>query len=153
MSAAAHHASPDHIPHVTPLPIYMKTFGTLMVLTVITVGASYVNLGTTVNLIIAVIIATIKASVVGAFFMHLATDSRFNLVVFASSVVFLGIFVGFTMLDTSARGMHEPKRRERVPVVTAADGKTKSFDPWHQATPVTSVTAAPAAGAPAPATK
>ncbi len=52
------HGGPDHVPHVTPLPTYLKTFGALRVLTVITVGASYVDLGTSVNLAIAIFIAT-----------------------------------------------------------------------------------------------
>ena len=139
----AHHASPDHVPHITPLSTYMKTFATLLVLTVITVGVSYVDLGTTVNLAIAVIIATIKASVVAAFFMHLAADTRFNSIVFASSVVFLGIFVGFTMLDTSARGMYEPIKKNRVQV-TYGPNNTRTWDPFAAA-PASSATAMPAA--------
>ena len=138
----AHHASPDHVPHVTPLSTYMKTFATLMVLTVITVGVSYINLGTTVNLAIAVIIATIKASTVAAFFMHLAVDSRFNSVAFASSVVFLAIFVGFTMLDTTARGMYEPWEKNRVQV-TYGPNNTRTWDPF--AVPAAPATAVPAA--------
>ena len=98
------HAGPDHVPHVSPLSLYLKTFGALMVLTVITVGASYIDLGTSVNLAVAIIIATIKATVVATFFMHLITDSKFHAIALVSSVVFLAIFVGFTMLDTTARG-------------------------------------------------
>jgi len=140
----AHHTSPDHVPHITPLSTYMKTFGTLMVLTVVTVAVSYVDLGTTVNLAIAVIIATVKASVVAAFFMHLAVDSRFNAVVFASSVVFLGIFVGFTMLDTSSRGLHDSAKKNRVQV-THGPNNTRTWDPFAKSP-------APAAsGAPTPA--
>lgn len=111
------HGGPDHVPHVTPLPTYLKTFGALMVLTVITVGASYVDLGTSVNLAIAIFIATIKATVVATFFMHLLHDSKFNAMALISSVVFLGIFVGFTMLDTTARGQYDKEQKERVPNV------------------------------------
>jgi cytochrome c oxidase subunit 4 len=110
---ASPHAGADHVPHVTPLDIYLKTFGTLMVLTVITVGASYVNLGTTVNLILALIIATIKATVVAAFFMHLAADHKFHTIVFVSGIVFLLIFVAFTMFDTEFRGKLESVERDR----------------------------------------
>jgi cytochrome c oxidase subunit IV len=143
----AHHVSPDHVPHVTPLSTYFKTFATLMVLTVVTVGVSYINLGTSANLAIAVIIATIKASTVAAFFMHLAVDSRFNSVAFASSVVFLAIFVGFTMLDTSARGMFDSAEKNRVHV-THGPNNTRTWDPFAAA-PATSATTMPAA-APAP---
>lgn len=138
--AHTHHSSPDHVPHVTPLATYLKTFGALMVLTVITVGASYVDLGTSVNLAVAILIATVKATVVAAFFMHLIHDSRYNALALISSVVFLLIFVGFTMLDTLARGAYDPSRRPRVAVVT---------DPFAAPSSAPKASAAPAAGAPA----
>jgi cytochrome c oxidase subunit IV len=138
--AHTHHASPDHVPHVTPLPTYLKTFGALMVLTVITVGASYVDLGTSVNLAIAILIATVKATVVAAFFMHLIHDSKFNALALISSVVFLLIFVGFTMLDTAARGTYDPSRRGRPAVVS---------DPFAVPTAAPKASSTPAAGAPA----
>jgi cytochrome c oxidase subunit IV len=140
--AHSHHSSPDHVPHVTPLATYLKTFGALMVLTVITVGASYVDLGTSVNLAIAILIATVKATVVAAFFMHLIHDSRYNALALISSVVFLLIFVGFTMLDTLARGAYEPSRRTRPALVT---------DPFAAPSAAPKASAAPAAGAPASA--
>jgi cytochrome c oxidase subunit 4 len=138
--AHSHHSSPDHVPHVTPLATYLKTFGALMVLTVITVGASYVDLGTSVNLAIAILIATVKATVVAAFFMHLIHDSRYNALALISSVVFLLIFVGFTMLDTAARGTYDVGRRGRPAVVS---------DPFAVPTVAPKASAAPSAGAPA----
>ena len=139
------HAGPDHVPHVSPLSLYLKTFGALMVLTVITVGASYVDLGTSVNLALAIVIATIKATVVATFFMHLITDSKFHAIALVSSVVFLAIFVGFTMLDTTARGQYDSARRGRPAVMT---------DPFAAPSAATSAapkaSAAPAAGSAAP---
>lgn len=136
------HGGPDHVPHVSPLSLYLKTFATLMVLTVATVGISYVNLGTTANLIIAVIIATIKATVVAAFFMHLAYDNKFHTIIFASALVFLAVFVTFTMFDTEWRGKAESVERDRP---------KNSMDPW--AVPTAAATAgaaaAPAGAAPA----
>ncbi len=137
--ASHEHGGPDHVPHVSPLSVYMKTFATLMVLTVITVGVSYVNLGTTANLIIAVIIATIKATIVAAFFMHLAHDNKFHTIIFASGLVFLAVFVTFTMFDTSWRGKAESVEHDRP---------KNSMDPW--AAPTTITTVGPAAGAAAP---
>jgi cytochrome c oxidase subunit 4 len=104
----AHGAGGDHVPHVLPLVDYFKTYGALLVLTVITVGASYVNLGTTLNLILAMLIATIKASVVAAIFMHLFWDQKFFAVIFSSTILFLAIFMAFTMFDTEARGVADP---------------------------------------------
>ncbi|MFO0556186.1 MAG: cytochrome C oxidase subunit IV family protein [Polyangiaceae bacterium] len=132
-----HKSSPDHVPHVTPLSIYLRTFATLVVLTAITVGVSYVDLGTAVNLTIALTIATIKASIVAAFFMHLAVDSKFNTIVFASGAIFLLIFVVFTSFDTNSRGRFDPMRGRRPPSMS---------DPF--ASPSASASAAPAAAAP-----
>jgi cytochrome c oxidase subunit 4 len=114
MSSPAHahdahgHGGGDHVPHVLPLVDYFKTYGALLVLTVITVAASYVHLGHTLNLIVAMLIATIKASVVAAIFMHLFWDQKFFAVVFSSTILFLAIFLAFTMFDTEARGVADP---------------------------------------------
>ena len=112
--AAGHaHGGPDHVPHVSPLSLYLKTFGALMLLTIITVGVSRIHLGTTTNLVIAMFIATIKATVVAALFMHLLTDKRFHTVILLSSLVFLAIFISFTMFDTNSRGRAEAIEHER----------------------------------------
>jgi len=140
----SHYHAPDHVPHVTPLSVYMKTFGTLVVLTIVTVAVSRVHLGSAVNLAVALIIATIKASVVAAMFMHLAFDHKFHTIIFISSVVFLGIFVAFTMFDTEARG-----EAERIEKSRPVDSK----DPWAKPKTLTTVVmpAAPTAAPQAPA--
>ncbi len=107
-----HHRPSKHVPHVLPLKTYFICWGALMVLTAITVGASYVDFGAA-NLIIAVVIATIKASTVALIFMHLLYDEKFNAIIIASSIIFLGIFVGFTMSDTEGRGLGEKIQGER----------------------------------------
>jgi cytochrome c oxidase subunit 4 len=84
----------------------MATWGTLMVLTIITVAASYVNFGPA-NLLIAVVIATIKATVVAAIFMHLWFDHRMHSMILGSAGLFLAIFIAFTMFDTESRGHQE----------------------------------------------
>lgn len=79
-------------------PLYVKVWIGLLILTVITVGTSYMDFGT-FNILIAMLIATVKASLVVLFFMHLYDDSRLNQVVFASSIFFLIVFVGLTGSD------------------------------------------------------
>ncbi len=147
--AHAHHG-PDHVPHVSPLSLYLKTFATLMVLTGITVGASLVNLGTSVNLLIALLIATIKASIVAAFFMHLATDQRFNALIFASSIVFLIIFVSFTAFDTMARGMFDPAKRDRPAIMTDPFAAAPTASAAASAAPAAAGSGAPAAASAKP---
>ena len=96
----------DHVPHVLPLKVYYGVFAALLVFTVLTVAVSYVDLGR-LNLFIALFVATCKALMVGAIFMHLAFDKKFNAIIFSSSLIFLAIFIGFTMFDTSYRGMSD----------------------------------------------
>ena len=48
-----------------------------MVLTVATVGVTYVDMGR-FNLVVALGVAAVKASLVGLYFMHLRYDSPFN---------------------------------------------------------------------------
>ncbi|WP_437333891.1 cytochrome C oxidase subunit IV family protein [Sorangium sp. So ce394] len=119
----------DHVPHVLPLKVYIATWLTLLVLTVVTVGASYVDLGAA-NLAIAVLIATVKASVVAFIFMHLKWDHKFHTLIFASSLIFLAIFIGFTMFDTTNRGRAEEIEAERPADWKAPfDGK-RAADNW-----------------------
>jgi cytochrome c oxidase subunit 4 len=140
--AHAHHG-PDHVPHVSPLSVYMKTFGVLIVLTAITVGVSRIDLGTSTNLLIALVIATIKASTVSAFFMHLAHDHKFHTIIFVTSVVFLLIFVIFTMADTEWRGRADATEKQR-PLVTM-----KTAEPFAKPTGLTTVPLPSAAAPPA----
>ncbi len=84
-----------------------------MVLTVITVLAYYIPIWLNVNLgianvIIAMAIATTKASLVVLYFMGLKYDKRFLAVAFLSSLIFLGLFLGFTLLDINTREDSQP---------------------------------------------
>lgn len=101
MSHDSHNQKP-HQHHVVPLPIYYSVWGTLIVLTVVTVAISYVDFGP-LNLVIAMIVATIKAGLVMAFFMGLKYDSAENSGAFLSSLVFLGIFIFFALTDVMSR--------------------------------------------------
>ena len=60
-----------HHIHVLPLSVYIGVGTALFVLTGVTIAATYVDLGGTGNLILAMLIATVKASLVVLFFMHL----------------------------------------------------------------------------------
>lgn len=87
--------------HVLPMWLLLGVLGALVVLTVVTVGVTAVDLGAQGNLIVAMIIATIKAILVMGFFMHLIWDSRFNLIAFTSSFFFVILFLSMSMLDRS----------------------------------------------------
>jgi len=89
--------------HVSSPFFLIAIFAGLIVLTVVTVAVSYVDLGVA-NLFVAMLVATMKASLVSIFFMHLAHDKPFNALVFVGAFVFLGIFISFTNDDLSTRG-------------------------------------------------
>ena len=89
--------------HVHPASTYVKIFVALVFLTLVTVGLSRIHLGD-FNFLIAVVVATIKASLVAAFFMHLKDDNRFNVLLFVGALVFMGVFFVYTMNDTQHRG-------------------------------------------------
>ena len=99
MSAHGHSEDGHDFAHPMPVPILLAVFFALVILTIITVAQSNINFGAW-DVAIVMIIATIKAILVGAFFMHLAYDKPFNILVFISSFVFVGLFVIFTIGDS-----------------------------------------------------
>jgi cytochrome c oxidase subunit 4 len=56
--------------------IYVAVFGALMMLTLITVTVSYLHLSTPLTIAVALLIATIKGSLVAAYFMHLISERK-----------------------------------------------------------------------------
>lgn len=93
-----------HEHHIMPLSIYMAVYATLLVLTVATVGVSYLGLPSTPSLMVAMAVALVKASLVAAYFMHLRYDTRFNVFMFLATFWFGGSFFLFTFIDLSSRG-------------------------------------------------
>lgn len=93
--------------HVSSWQLYVGILIALMVLTALTVGISFIHLGK-LNLMVAVFIATIKASLVVTYFMHLKHDNRFNALVFLSSMFFVAIFLIYTFNDTNRRAKVDP---------------------------------------------
>lgn len=75
----------------------------LFALTALTVGAYRVRLGDA-NLTVALVIAAVKATLVGTFFMHLKFERAFNTLVFVGTLAFISVFFLFTWNDTGYRG-------------------------------------------------
>jgi cytochrome c oxidase subunit 4 len=88
--------------HIVSPVIYIIIGGTLLVLTGVTVAASYLELGI-FNPIVAIAIACIKAVLVGLFFMHVKYSSKLTkLTVFAGLFTFLTL-IGMTLSDYFSR--------------------------------------------------
>ena len=90
-------------PHVLPLKVYFSVAAALLMLTAATVAIAQFHFGE-FNLLIAMAIAAFKASLVALYFMHLRYDNKIYAVVFVGSLMFLTVFITFTMLDTLRRG-------------------------------------------------
>ncbi len=67
---------------------YIFVFVSLMVLTLVTVGVSTLHLPVREAIVLALIIATIKGSLVACYFMHLISEKKLILGVMALTVVF-----------------------------------------------------------------
>ena len=63
---------------------YINVWVALLILTVITVAAAYLNMGSPWNILVAMLIGTIKAALVCLYFMELRYDNLTNRVVFVS---------------------------------------------------------------------
>ena len=87
---------------------YLNVLAALAVGTVLTVGASLVNLGHWGNIALGLVIATIKASLVIMFFMHLKYEQRWwaSLVLFPLLLVM--IIIGSNLPDTGLNGKSRP---------------------------------------------
>ncbi len=90
--------------HVSPLSTYYSIFAALMVLSAITVGAAFVNLGA-LNPIVALAIAVVKATLVILFFMHVKYSSRLTKITVVMSFFFVAILFAETFMDYATRGM------------------------------------------------
>jgi len=114
MSTATAHASDHHDGHehhVSSMALLLGVFIILLIMTALTVyTAKYVDLGETGNFILALAIASFKASLVCAFFMHLLHDSKFNSVVLLYCILTLSLFILFTKIDLDSRGAIDPIR-------------------------------------------
>jgi cytochrome c oxidase subunit 4 len=95
------HVIPEE--HVVPPRVYLTIFGVLMVLTVITVAAAFMDWGF-LNVFIAVTIAVVKATLVILYFMHLRYSSKLTQVIVASGVLWLIIMLVLTLQDYLTRG-------------------------------------------------
>jgi cytochrome c oxidase subunit 4 len=111
---------------------YAIVLGVLLLLTFITVAASKVQFGSgMINVVIALTIATIKASLVALFFMHLLHDKAMNGIIIVSSFIFLGIFLISCYTDQETRDPILPSNLKlSVPAAAGA-----SSPPTNEATP------------------
>ncbi len=86
--------------HISSVRLLVATFVALVLLTVLTLllAGNVAPFG----FVVAMTIATLKAALVMAFFMHMAWDKPFNVLFFLGSSLFVLLFIGITLTDTDA---------------------------------------------------
>jgi len=85
--------------HIMPAKVLLGVWGSLVVLTWVTVAASRLDLGS-LGLWVAMGIATTKATLVALYFMHLRYDRPINGIIFISTLLFATLFIGLALTDT-----------------------------------------------------
>jgi cytochrome c oxidase subunit 4 len=122
-AAAEHHDGhhgeelPGTIGHVSSSKTLLGVLGVLLVLTVITVAIAQVDLGR-LNIVGAVGVACVKATIVAMWFMHLRYDKRFNFWILACSMAFVAWMVGYILFDTTLYQQDIKEYRKTHPIKT-----------------------------------
>ncbi len=89
--------------HVLPKSTYYGIFAGLLILTGITVGAAFLDLGP-LNIVVAITIAVIKATLVILYFMHVRYSSRLTWVFVGAGFFWFLILIAFLFGDILSRG-------------------------------------------------
>jgi cytochrome c oxidase subunit IV len=99
----SHLPTAEHSPHhVATVGFYLLIFAALVLLTGLTVGMGYVELGRW-HFLVGMFIATCKAVLVVLFFMHLIHEARLNWIVLVGALFWFLIMIGLTMADYATR--------------------------------------------------
>lgn len=97
---------PHDLGHILPYSTYIKTFVWLVILTVVTVGAAALELAkysAMIAMIVAMAIASVKAFLVAANFMHLKYENPVTWLYAIFPLVLLAILIGLIFLDNPFR--------------------------------------------------
>lgn len=128
----SNHSEGHHGHTIVPWQIQLGVLLALLVLTALTVAVSQgeiwaanamgITIPNWVNIVGAMLIATVKATLVCAFFMQLRYDKALNTIVFSSCLFCVFLFLFFSMLDLGSRGIINPeKARQIIPGGTGKD--------------------------------
>ncbi len=88
---------------------YFMVFGALAVLTAVTVAVSYLDLTSGLAVTLAMIIATVKGSLVAGYFMHLLDEKKLIYSILLLTLMFFIVLMGLpagTIADTTGEPIH-----------------------------------------------
>jgi cytochrome c oxidase subunit 4 len=92
----------EHEHHVTPPIVYVVIFGILLVLTAVTVGASFVEMHV-FNPIVALLIGVVKATLVVLFFMGVKYSTKLTKLTVGAGLFTFLVLIGMTLSDYISR--------------------------------------------------
>jgi cytochrome c oxidase subunit 4 len=93
----------ERVRHISATRYYV-VWGALLALTALTLGtAKGIHLPHPWGLVVALVIAFAKATLVALFFMHLWDHGGANRLVLVTALVFLMLLMGLTLLDNATR--------------------------------------------------
>ena len=115
-----HEHSNTHLGHVIPDVLLLKVLVALLILTGITVFVATIDFGI-LNIVIAMLVASIKATLVILFFMHGAYENKIVWTYIILPFVLLAIMIGGVYLDNPFREVNEPFNKEPVKQEQAAE--------------------------------
>ena len=98
----------DHAEIDKHVRIYIGVFVALMVLTIVTVAIAYLHLSVPIAIGVALLVATIKGSLVACYFMHLVSEKKLILAVLVLTVVFFAALLVLPVL-THSNGLWLPE--------------------------------------------
>jgi cytochrome c oxidase subunit 4 len=97
-----HAATSDHAADIDRhVRIYITVFVALMVLTIITVAISYLHLPIAAAVSVALLVATIKGSLVACYFMHLISEKKLIYAVLLLTIVFFAALLSLPAITHS----------------------------------------------------
>lgn len=89
--------------HIVPVRIYLAIFVALLVGTALTVVAAFFDFPWRLNTVVALSIATIKATLVVLYFMHVRYSIRLVWVIVSAALFWMGILFALTLSDYFTR--------------------------------------------------
>lgn len=97
----------DHgeLGHIVPFKVYLNVFIALVILTILTVVAAkwdVMDFGA-LNIVIALIIASVKAGIVAMYFMHLKYEHPLTWAYAAFPIILLIVLMGGVFIDNPLR--------------------------------------------------
>jgi cytochrome c oxidase subunit 4 len=112
MSHSHDHSHDAGAAHVIPVATFAKVLIALLILTVITVAAAQVDLGKW-NIVGALVIASVKASLVVLIFMHGIYENKILWTYIVIPFILLAIMIGGVFTDDPFRDRLQPVKVEQ----------------------------------------